>query len=86
MVENFREHKHEENEFFLFTHLVFSISYNGDHVIACNITTDSERRKLLKFDEDVSLYSHLFCFMKCSNVWIDPSGVLFFCVLVRDGC
>lgn len=37
-------HSHNESHIYLFTHLDFSFSYNGPHVISCNLTTDPEQR------------------------------------------
>lgn len=49
----FERHVHNETHFYLFTHLDFSVAYNGAHVIAVNLTTDPQQRLELEFGKDV---------------------------------
>lgn len=46
-------HIHNETHIYLFTHLDFSIAYNGNNVIAVNLTTDPQQRQELEFGKDV---------------------------------
>jgi transmembrane 9 superfamily member 1 len=47
-------HVHNETRFFLYTHLDFSIAYNGGHIIAVNVTTDQLQRTQLKYGADIT--------------------------------
>lgn len=49
----FDTHIHNETHIYLFTHLDFSIAYNGNNVIAVNLTTDPQQRQELEFGKDV---------------------------------
>lgn len=49
----FDSHIHNETHIYLFTHLDFSIAYNGNNVIAVNLTTDPQQRLELEFGKDV---------------------------------
>lgn len=40
----FDKHTHTETHYYLFTHLDFSIAYNGNNIIAVNLTTDPQTR------------------------------------------
>lgn len=42
--------KNVDGKTYLFTHLDFSIAYNGNHVIAVNLTTDPEQRVELNYE------------------------------------
>jgi hypothetical protein len=53
--QKFGGHYHNETTTYLFTHLVFSIGYNGDNIISCNLTTDVDQRKELSYDRDVEV-------------------------------
>ncbi len=50
----FDHHIHNTTHIYLFTHLDFSIAYNGDHVIAVNLTTDPQQRVEIEYGKDVS--------------------------------
>lgn len=44
-----------ELKYFLYTHLDFVFAYNGDHVIAVNVTSDPRQRLELSFGEDLEV-------------------------------
>eukprot|EP00823_Brevimastigomonas_motovehiculus_P000252 TRINITY_DN10361_c0_g1_i1.p1 TRINITY_DN10361_c0_g1~~TRINITY_DN10361_c0_g1_i1.p1 ORF type:complete len:632 (+),score=114.93 TRINITY_DN10361_c0_g1_i1:51-1946(+) len=46
-------HLHNETRYYLFTHLDFSIAFNGAHVISVNLTTDPEQRVELEYGKDI---------------------------------
>jgi hypothetical protein len=49
VVEKFADHKHNSTKYYLYTHLAFSIAYNGGHVrfsFIC-IFIDSRKKRLL---------------------------------------
>lgn len=48
-------HGHRHTEVYLFTHHHFRIAYNGDHVIAVNVSTDPTQRVLLEFGDDLEV-------------------------------
>ena len=50
----FDSHVHNETHIYLFTHLDFSLAFNGNNVIAVNLTTDPQQRVELEFGKDVS--------------------------------
>jgi hypothetical protein len=50
----YESHIHNETHIYLFTHLDFSIAFNGNNVIAVNLTTDPQQRVELEFGKDVS--------------------------------
>lgn len=58
-VERFSEvhdsHRHNTTSVYLFTHLDFSVAYNGNRVIAVNLTTNAEQRQLLEFGKDLDV-------------------------------
>jgi hypothetical protein len=47
-------HTHTAQHIYLFTHLDFSISYNGNNIIAVNLTTDPQQQVELEYDKNVS--------------------------------
>ena len=51
----FDSHVHNETHVYLFTHLDFSLAFNGNNVIAVNLTTDPQQRVELEFGKDVSV-------------------------------
>ena len=51
-------HMHNETRIYLFTHLDFSIAYNGNNVIAVNLTTDPREKVELEFGKDVRQQRH----------------------------
>ena len=53
----FDAHVHNDTHIYLFTHLDFSLAYNGNNVIAVNLTTDPQQRVELEFGKDVSRHS-----------------------------
>jgi len=48
-------HDHNETHYYLFTHLDFSIAYNDENVIACNLTTDPYQRVELVFGDELEV-------------------------------
>lgn len=50
-------HLHNETHIYLFPHLDFSIAYNGNSIIAVNLTTDPQQRVELEFGKDVSRHT-----------------------------
>lgn len=48
-------HVHNSSHMYLFTHLDFSIAYNGNNVIACNLTTDPAQRVELQYGKDIDV-------------------------------
>jgi hypothetical protein len=48
-------HTHNETKIYLFTHLDFSLAYNGANVIACNLTTDTSQRVELVYGSDLEV-------------------------------
>jgi len=51
----FEKHTHTETHVYLSTHWDFSISYNGNHVIAVNLTTDPQQRVELEYGKDITV-------------------------------
>jgi len=72
----FDSHVHDESHVYLFTHLDFSIAFNGQSVIAVNLTTDPQQRKKLIFGENIPIeFSYSVSWVPTKVAWIDRMSV-----------
>eukprot|EP01006_Ploeotia_vitrea_P022005 TRINITY_DN54419_c0_g1_i1.p1 TRINITY_DN54419_c0_g1~~TRINITY_DN54419_c0_g1_i1.p1 ORF type:complete len:615 (-),score=277.66 TRINITY_DN54419_c0_g1_i1:64-1860(-) len=68
----FDNHYHNETHVYLFAHLDFSIAYNGNRIIAVNLTTDPMQRLLLEFGKDTPVeFSFSVHWKKTSVAFLD---------------
>lgn len=77
-------HVHNSSHVYLFTHLDFSIAYNGNNVIACNLTTDPAQRVELQYGKDLEVEFSFGIHWHPTEVIYDNRMELHSRTLIRD--